>query len=148
MSKHPFLNDMKLSDGTFLLASRQVCSTFLLKKLCFSRDVQAAVRSHMLFPESMKDIKEQSILPTSIISPDKAAPERDAIVSFLERLADDTGVKMPDNPERHLQLFRKREVYEQFFKEYALLNEGTPPTKVVLCKHLKNFLPQHQGLED
>lgn len=112
--------------------------------ISFRRDVQVAVRSDMSFPKGMENISDQSLLPRSMKSADKAAPGKDAIGSFFERLADDTGDKIPDNTEEHLPFFRKRDVHEQFVKKYALLHEGTSHTQAyfastwkVFCRNIK-----------
>ena len=36
---------------------------------------------------------------------------------------------MPDNSERHLPYFRKRDVFEQFLKDFSVLNDGKEPPR-------------------
>lgn len=127
------LHSMKSSNGTFLFDGNQVCSTFLLQAFRFSRALQRAVKTETVClagsTSGEQESSAYSIGPTPMTSTDRAAPGRDAVVSYLERLADETGEKMPDRPERHLPFFRKREVYEHFVKEYRILHDGVPPVK-------------------
>ena len=117
------------SEGKFFFDGIEVCGIFLRDAFHFSRDMQAAVRAGNP-AESSEAISRNGLSNAQTrISSDKAAPRRDAIVTFLERLADDAGDKMPDRDERHLPFFRKRDVFAQFVEEYKILYNDTPPTQ-------------------
>lgn len=130
------LFSMKSSEGSFLFDGHHVCSTFIMKAFRFSRDMQYSVRAGNASHDGEEQVSANYLGPSTTNSVYKASPGRDAIVSVLERLADDTGEKMLDREERHIicqkgmiPFSRKREVYEHFVREYSQLHDGFPPTK-------------------
>lgn len=145
------LEDMFGSTGQVLFDGREVCSAFLLKAFKFSRDMQANVRaSHEItmekeggdslqngnFSSSLKDDSTASSAP-----PLKTAEGQEAIITFLERMVEDTADQMPDTGEKHLPFFRKRDVFEVFVKEHAILYRVSPPSPSYFVYVWKTFCP-------
>ena len=134
-----FLNSMFTSNSTFHFDGREVCSSFLLESFRLTRMMQSNIRK---FRTSNDDY---CTAHNSISTSERASPQRDAIVSFLERLADNTGDCMPDRNEYHLPFFKKQEVFTTFEKEYDLLYRGKekPSTDYfyrtwkIYCPHVK-----------
>lgn len=106
----------------FLFDGKSVCATFLVKAFRFSRDLQSSIRA--------ADGEETNMSTRDRVAPkDNSSVRKDAIITSLERLADNTADVMPDSGEQHLPFFRKEDVYEHFVKEYRLLYDDTPPSK-------------------
>lgn len=117
------LNVMLSSDGSFYFDGRAVCSTFLLKSFRFTRMMQSNIRKFRTTNDDM--VTESAPRQGSSSSfPERCSPQRDAIVSYLERLAEDTGDRMPDRNEYHLPFFKKQDVYDAFEKDFELLHRG------------------------
>lgn len=49
------------------------------------------------------------------------SPPREALVPFLERIAENTGDSMRDVEEHQIPFFRKSDVYDVFNREHYLL---------------------------
>ncbi len=121
------LASMYGSCGSFYFDGQQVCSTFLFDAFRFSRKVQSSVRAicknnlKLSLTANKSSISTTSFLdsiPNPRSSSILAAPGREAVVSYLSRLAENTGDKMPDINEMHLPFHTKMEVYAHFKEEY------------------------------
>jgi len=152
------LQSMLCSDGRFHYDGHVVCGTFLYKAFHFSRDLQASIKH--------KESSIQRPLKNTASSSDGAAdgdgiyrarasqedpsvesyiPSTkgcEAVVSFLERIADECGEKVPDVDEQHLPFFRKTNVYDIFCQEFHLLEERFRlPSKAYFLRTWKKFCP-------
>lgn len=138
------LRSMVGSDNCFMFDGRRVCSTFLLLAFRFARPMQASVKDDVVSCHSSDvsftkatscDGQIASLSPSTNISDPKRSPHRDAIVSFLERLAESTADRMPDKTEWHLPFFRRRLVYDLFRKEFQVLypQDALPSTNYFLA---------------
>lgn len=105
--------DMIGSDGHFLFDGRRVCGRFLTISFHFSGDLLSSVKKESMNQNFVGTKSEKGL--------DRLCNSRDSIISFLERLAEDTADLMPDTNEQHLPYFRKIEVYDEFVAEYKLL---------------------------
>ncbi len=116
------LTQMLCSDGLIYYDGRTVCNAFLNKAFRFSFDMITAVRNG-----NKEEISQVAAASSSSpfcqlsLSSDRNTEQRDAIITFLERLADNCGDKMPDSAEIHLPFFRKRDVLHSFKDEFRIL---------------------------
>ena len=122
------------SEGVWWFDGIPVCGIFLRKAFHFSGKVLSSVREQILNGDSMTASRVSEHLCTTVASSQNSfggrdSPQRDSIVCFLERLAEDTADCMPDNNERHLPYFRKKDVFEQFLKDFSVLNNGKDPPR-------------------
>ncbi len=158
------LSSMLGSSGCFYFDGKKVCSTFLYKAFHISRDVQSSVRAifnrgsisdGVVENDSRETGNTTTTMDASVFNPSLAtgldailpAPGREAIISFLLRLADETGDKMPDSSERHLPFHKMYEVYSQFQEDYKRTTsaslESLPSLNYFLkiwkleCRHIK-----------
>lgn len=120
------LHSMLGSDSKYYFDGLQVCSTFLLNAFRFSRDMQCAIRKGDLTVSYGIHGNEEAYIASDRGTHAKGAVQRDSIVSFLERLAENTGDKMPDSNEMHLPFFKKKEVFLTFVDEF---NDLYPSSK-------------------
>ena len=103
------LHDMLDKGNVFMFDGRPVCATFLSKAFKFSRDLQCSVKG----TEKSWTTRRQPVT-----KPGKnKSNNRDAIVVFLRRIADQTGNSMPEKEEIHLPFYDKKEVYGIFCKQ-------------------------------
>ena len=112
------------SGGRYIFDGRQVCMKFLQKAFRFSRDMITEVRR---CTSSNVDVVPQMQSNTAHIHSDRPASKRESIVTFLQRIAEDTANQMPDCSEQHLPFFTKCEVYKLFTSEHERLHAGLPP---------------------
>ncbi len=158
------LSSMLGSSGCFYFDGKKVCSTFLYKAFHLSRDVQSSVRAifnRATVGSSAREAGDVQKINTTeavevptvdsssfqVFDATLPAPGREAIISFLLRLADETGDKMPDSEERHLPFHKKYEVYAQFKEDFKRTTsetlEGLPCMNYFLkiwkieCRHVK-----------
>lgn len=156
------LASMLGSSGRFYFDGNKVCATFLWKAFRFSRDVQSSVRSLAMKSSSVNgdnsSLDAQTVSSNQLTTPKEAlsnpssmkicaAPGRESISSFLIRLAESTGDRMPDSDERHLPFRTKKEVYAHFMEEYNRVRtakEASLPsanyffrTWKLNCRHIK-----------
>ncbi len=116
------LSEMLCSDGSIYFDGRAVCNSFLNKAFRFSFDMITSLRNG-----DRKEAHKIEITSTSgpicqlSLSSDRNTEQRDAIITFLERLAENCGDKMPDTSEIHLPFFRKRDVLRSFKEEFRIL---------------------------
>ncbi len=119
------LSDLLDSDKCFRFDGRLVCTTFLFKAFRFSGDLISSVRngSDRSSVHNTPLSQDLNVSDYTFSSNDscRSSEKRDSIISFLERLAESTGDLMPDVNEHHLPYFRKKEVYNEFRKEFPLL---------------------------
>lgn len=132
------IHDMLGSSGSFLFDGRKVCSTFLIHAFRFSRDLQSSVR------ESSRRTSQATNNSESKGDAVRSALHKDAVITFLERLADNTGDRMPDRREMHLPFFKRGEVYEHFKSDFTQLHNPNPPSSTYFfqvwnkfCAHVK-----------
>ena len=100
-----------------------VCGTFLNKAFRFSRDVQRSVRVITTSSNSDSSISEGK-LHSSSSNFVASAPCKEAIMSFLIRVADASGDKMPNCNERHLPFQKKDEMYNTFLEKFSRSNKN------------------------
>jgi len=105
------------SNGRYYFDGNIVCGTFLNKAFRFSRDVQRSVK--LLSGTSHSSSLSVDNSKSNFLA---SAPSKEAIISFLNRLADSTGDTMPDCNERHLPFHVKDEVYKHFKEDFNRLN--------------------------
>ncbi len=161
-----FLASMLGSTGKYYFDGNQVCVAFLSSSFHYSRDILGSIRSASevnhtssssdgsCFSQSSQTIvpftsdsfqnttKYQSNPTSSVIF---SAPCRESIVSYLNRVAENTGDKMPDSNEQHLPFYKKFEVYENFIEDFKKINPtGRVPSKNYFlrtwktsCKNIK-----------
>lgn len=123
------------SAGKFFFDGQQVCANFLFQAFRFSRMMQASVRliceRSLVSPSEnghLQSLNEGRGIPSNPNSVTiLQSPAREAIISYLTRLADTTGDKMPDSEERHLPFHSKNEVFDHFKEEFK---RTTSPTLV------------------
>ena len=129
------LHSMATSEGSFVFDGQHVCSEFLRKAFRFSLEVQAAARK---FPSSalngmsaetlssVYSLRHSTSISGSAVHAESVPCTMsnvglDSILTFIDRLADETADSMPDNGEFHLPFFRKKDVYEIFQLQYKKL---------------------------
>lgn len=112
------------SDGSFFFYGRNVCSTLILLLFSFTRPMQSCIRILSIPDNDNPDRIETGIRINSSVSVPIctiSAPQRDAFVSFLEKLAECTANRMSDAQEIYLPVFRKRFVFKIFSEELKLI---------------------------
>lgn len=139
------------SGGSFIFDGKHVCAIFLKKAFRFSTTLIAEVSrgnglaspstegcSRPVGPSDCDDIRtpvsrtrqSNSSRRTSDItdeSNDIILRKKEAIVSFLHRLAEDCGDSMPDRAEIHLPFHQRRELYPMFVSEFHKLYPSMDP---------------------
>ena len=131
------LCSLATSDGEFVFDGNVVCSQFLRKAFRFSLEVQAAgrripsstrnnipsgvVNTLMSMNSSRQGSSSSDNNSTTSIGGSQDPIMKDYIITFIDRLVDNTADSMPDNGELHLPFFRKDEVYGIFKSEYKTL---------------------------
>ena len=152
------LQNMIGSSGEFFFDCRQVCSAFLQIAFRFSRDLQLSVRNGQgsCTPPRRHKITIQASNTTSgatspshdmfegIVQTGRVHDQKDAVITFLERVAENTGDSMPDRAEVHLPFLKKKDVFAHFMNEYRQLHDSQPPSMVYFhevwrkhCSHVK-----------
>ncbi len=130
------LSSMLCSSGAFHFDGRKVCSTFLLRAFRFSRDVQKSVKSIINTTTNIKipQLRHRTTsLPLS--NPNSpailVAPAREAVISFLHRIAEETGDKMPDTTDVHLPFHQKQDVFHHFKEDFkrTTMESSSLPSK-------------------
>ncbi len=120
---------MLSSNGHFYFNGERVCSTFLRDAFNFSRDLQSSVKN-----DGSISVRDSSSVRHSSRSAGtsqwKSSHHKDSVICYLERLAERTSDRMPDTGEYHLPFFRKRDVYTEFSREFAILNGGKSPPSI------------------
>ncbi len=119
------LLDMKGSNGRFYFDGTPVCNTFLKKAFRFSADLISAVRSGTVktrLSDSFGAASNSQSRSQTTSNSDRGPFQRDAIITSLERMAENSGDMMPDQDEIHLPHFRKRDVYQFFKDEFTILH--------------------------
>lgn len=123
------------STGCFKFNGNTVCYAFLEKSFGFSRDMQGSVKGT---PSGRKVKTANGNLPR-----ESDPRKRDAVICFLERLAESTADQMPDKTEQHLPYYQKGKVYELFVVEYRKLYNAYPPSEsyfyLTWSKHVPNI---------
>ena len=138
------LLSMKGSNGKFTFDGNIVCNMFLKKAFRYGTDLISSTRKCSTTLTNVATNNQSSSTMSSFTSY-RASPSRDSIVSFLQRLADDTGDRMPDRDEQHIPYFSKKEVYEAFIEDFKNLYNGNDPPKLHYfaaiwkqhCHHIK-----------
>lgn len=129
------LHDMMGSNGFFHFDGKEVCSIFLVRAFRFSRDLQSSVRGSLARARRALNANEAR---------GDAVPhmqEKDSVITYLERIADNTGDRMPDVNEVHLPFFKKTDVYDHFLKDFAELHSRNPPSFNYFCKIWRKYCP-------
>lgn len=156
--RRQFLSSMITSNGNFFFDGKQVCVSFLSTSFHCSRDILSSIRSASKFnndvPSNTSSCGSRSSPFTASTSAMKlsrfksnpntsaicAAPARESILSYLNRVAESTGDKMPDNNEQHLPFYKKEEVYKNFVEEFNKLNQTIqPPSKNYFYRTWKSY---------
>lgn len=131
------LYTMNSSTGHFVFDGRVVCSKFLTRAFRFSPELQTKVRRlpDSFASEISESIKEActssssghcNIDPTSnqictTLNEVGTPLQKDAIITFLDRIVEDVADRMPDSEEVHLPFFRKQDVQELFLRDFKQL---------------------------
>lgn len=155
INRRQTLSSMYGSSGKFYFDGNPVCTTFLLKAFHFSRDLQSSVRSiassYLTLPSNEPHVQQGVQQANVVTNPGSAsifaAPGKEAIITFMNRLSEDTGDRMPDSDEMHLPFHQKEEVYIQFKEDFVRSRSDLgvePPTKSYFfkvwkahCRHIK-----------
>lgn len=162
------LEDLLGSDGSFHFDGRKVCGKFLSISFGFSRDLQASVRANEHSSTRISRRTQSSAAPTSqngyndvttsqhgtyclsdgdttacaLVGRSARIVSKDAIITFLERLADSTADYMPNVSEIHIPFFRKGDVYRAFVREHSILYGSKPSTQSYFFHIWKHFCSQ------
>lgn len=133
------LYSMATSSGEFVFDGEIVCGEFLRRAFRFSLESQVAARR---IPSSdmngasndlisvVNSITGERILSSASNNHSGSGSQRsnsinsvsvDYILTFIDRMVDETAEKMPDNGELHLPFFRKEDVYEVFILQFKKL---------------------------
>lgn len=149
------------SDKRFRFDGHEVCVTFLKDAFHFSTVMIAEVASGKVKRPFRSRLSETSLVPsalsenatptsnqsTTLESPAEPAlrTKKDAIVSFILRMAEDCGDSMPHRPEIHLPFHQIQEVFPIFSREFKQLyptSESVSPVYfrrvwLLHCPHIK-----------
>lgn len=85
------LGSMLGSSGSYHFDGAVVCSSFLIQAFRFSRDLQCSVRVKMELGEAETNSQESD--EDEVVRRDVESKGKDAVITFLERLAENTGEK-------------------------------------------------------
>lgn len=136
------LQEMMGSTGSFnFYYGRRVCSNFLIKTFWFSHDFQASVKN------STKNVSHAKNNTNSRGDTVRDILHKDVVITFLDRVAGNTGDMMPGKKETHFPFFKISEVNDQFCVDYHKLHERNPPSDNYVfqmwkanCAHTKGLL--------
>lgn len=95
------LYEMLGSSGNFLFDGAPVCSNILQIAFRFSRDLQLSVRTG-----TASSALSLPVLQTTVQTGGES-DQKDAVFTFLERIAENSGDVMPDRTEMHLPFLKK-----------------------------------------
>lgn len=112
------------SDLLSFFDSIKVCSTFLLLAFLVTRPMQSSILTIALSSNNTPDRIETGIrMDFSVFGPmcTRSTPQMDAVMSFLEILAECKADRMLDWQELHLQLFQKIFVFKIFSNKFKLI---------------------------
>ena len=137
-TRRTILASYLLSDSTFQFNSRRVCVKFLKKSFRFSTELVSAVRNKRPISRrrsySLTSTGESRSTVSSGLSTNEANSEsssiasiqkkKEAIASFILRVAEDCGDSMPNRTEVHLPFHQHQELYPVFAREFKLLYPG------------------------
>ena len=134
--RHNILKSYRMSDWTFQFDGRRVCVQFLKKSFRFSTELVSAVRkgtnprhrtvqsqttaggSTTMSKLSTNAVKYQTSESTSVST---ILKKKEAVASFLMRLAEDCGDAMLNRLEVHLPFHQHNELYPVFCREFKKL---------------------------
>ncbi len=149
------------SDKKFRFDGRHVCVTFLKEGFHFSTVMIAEVGSgevkrqpvsrssnSTLMRSTLSDINTSTTLESTTMESQEEKTikyKKEAIVSFVERIAEDCGDSMPHRPDIHLPFHQIQEVFPPFDREFRkLYPDAVPVTKsyfrrmwLLHCPHVK-----------
>ena len=139
------------SDGKFFFNGVQVCGSFMKKGFHFGSSTVTRVRNNG--SENSSSSPSSSIGATSaterssndqrnsslVNAIEGHRKKKEAIVSFLYRLAADCGDLMPDKDEVHLPFHQRKELYPIFSDEFKMLYPSIdPPSRQYFRRVWKN----------
>ncbi len=125
------------SENNYSFNNRKVCIRFMRNSFHFSAVMLAQLRQpNNVITESNSGGQSSHRFRVNLRSSStnssngfyRHSPQKDAVISFLTRLAEDCSERMPDSTEVHLPFHQKHEVFNLFIKEYKTLYDDTPPT--------------------
>lgn len=146
ISRRTILQSLRGANDTYFFNGKQVCTRFLKKSFRFSTTLMASSNvtgehdnslSHHISAQTLTS-QSNSSTPLHI----RPSPQKDSVVSFLLRLSEDCGDKMPDKDELHLPFNQKREVYALFLDDFKQLYQNDPPTPQYFMFTWKRNCPQ------
>lgn len=113
--RRKILSDMLGSEGAFLLDGKAVCASFLFKAFRFWRDLQCSVRgtTGVRCGGNYSSCRAVAIATHAL---EYFSPGKEAIITFLERLPEDTVDNMPYKEEKQLPFFRKDDSFAEFLR--------------------------------
>ncbi len=139
------LQSMLGANNNYYFNGSKVCVAFLKKAFHYSTELIAAVcrdqsnanntngndYSSIHNPTSQRSCNGPTCSSSAQLSTsaqyEPPSRQRDAVVSFLERLSEDCSDMMPDRDEFHLRFYQKREVYGLFVDEFKKLYRTSDP---------------------
>lgn len=159
------LNSFRTSDKRFFFDGRAVCVRFLKGAFFFSNDLICEVstgritqRRPMTSARSAASTSVSRNVPsvsnhssttsqastTSVSQICEQVKKKEAIVSFLLRIAEDCGDKMPDKSETHLPFSQRQELFEVFKEEFVELYPSIKPavTCGYFCRKWRESCPE------
>ena len=146
------LRSMVDSNNRFMFDGKEVCVRFLRGSFHFSTEFLSRVREEQSKIRTIDNVSnnvQDSVVVSSSHSSRtedsfRVSPQKDAVISFLLRIAEDCSENMPDANELHLPFFQKSEVYHMFVDEHKKLYDGDPPSSHYFflvwktnCSHIK-----------
>ncbi len=117
------LMEMKGSNGRFYFDGHTICNMFLKTAFRFSPDLISQVRNGAVRAR-ITDSFGSDMRSQTTSNSDRGPTQRDAVIMFLERMAETCGDRMPDNEEVHLPYFRKRDAFSYFTEEFKILHSA------------------------
>ena len=156
-TRRTVLRSLLTSNHRFQFNGKLVCGRFLRKAFRFSavrisevangritRPVRTATSAASVVSSALSANISNSSQQSSSPSPSTSTlqTKKEAIISFLERTADDCGDSMPNKPEIHLPFYQIQELYPIFLNEFKLLHPTiTPPTRTYFRRTWQTYCP-------
>lgn len=142
-TRRTVLTSYRLSDSTFQFDGNRVCVAFLRKSFRFSSELVAAVRNGTTIRRrslthstgSGSITLTSNNIPTTTRTTESSEQssissiqkKKEAVVSFILRIAEDCGDSMPDKVEVHLPFHLYSELYSVFCREFKILYPNQTP---------------------
>lgn len=133
-NRQTILKSFRTSHKRFFFDGRVVCVRFLKQAFHYSSDLICEISSG-----NVTSKRNPSILTKSSTIKGHMK-KREAIISFVLRVAEDCGDRMPNKSETHLPFYQRQELFSVFQEEFKTLYPSAPP---VTARYFRRIWKHH-----